>query len=39
MTDQYFAVGDSIVSQIRSNCSDDELIEAIKFYDYVEIHH
>ena len=37
MTDQYFAVGDTIVSQIRSNFSDDELIAIYTPFDIDDV--
>lgn len=37
MTDQYFAVGDAIVSQIRSNFSDDELIAIYTPFDIDDV--
>ena len=33
MTNQYFAVGDAIVSQLRSNFSNDELIAIYTPFD------
>lgn len=37
MTNQYFAVGDAIVSQLRSNFSDDELIAIYTPFDIDDV--